>query len=293
MMASNRAMFSFLTLFLISPVVGAGTDSAEMGFRYPFDDRSESFVMITSAEVEEGRLTVALEEARGFKRYSMGFGFLGVMDGTEPRYNDSDAGHVTVMWKDGAGDVVGRATNATPQTPKRNRQHPAAEWKQVNEGTPVKLIWSVPVPKRAVQMEIVAVYTDTLTNTPSHAAKDRKRANSSGDMPLLFASFSGTLEDGSWKITTRPEDIEQTRKFSLGSHPNVGQIEATVDAVKGRLYERTGYKIIARPNHLDGISAPVEIGYRELIKRIDDSINSGEINGRLDTGFDVVPQEGE
>ncbi len=288
-MPTNLAPWSFLFSCLLSVTLLADTGSVEMGFHYPFDRRSDNFVMTTAAQADGKVLTIGLTEAKGFKQYAMGFGFLGVMDGTETRFNDSDAAHVTVAWKNDAGEVLGRVTNATPQKPRRGPKHPAAEWKAL-DATPAKLVWEVEIPAKAVQMEIVAVYTDTLTNTPSHAAKDRHRSNTSGDMPLIFASYSGKLAEGQWSFTARPEDVEETRQFSLGSFPTVAQIEATVTAVKKRLRDRTGYRIVARPPRLDGISAPIGIGYRDLIKKIDDATSAGDINGRLDTGFDVIPE---
>lgn len=288
-MARTRAVSSLLALFIFSPRLWAEPVAVAVGFKYPFEV-SERFVMMTSASVAGHQLTVGLSEESDFKRHAMGFGFHGVMTGTEAQFTDSDSAQITVLFKDEHGQALGRATNATPQKPLRNKKFPAAHWQRLTTASPERLAWEVAIPEGAVEMAIVSVYTDTLTNPPHYAAKDRKRTSSSGDLPLIVASFSGKFEHGAWTITARPQDVENTRKFQAGNYPNVAEIEATVLAVKALVKDRTGYKVIARPNSLDGISAPIEIGYRDLQKRITDGIKEGTINSHTDSGFDVIPE---
>jgi len=289
-MARTRGIWGFLAVILVSQATAAEPEVAKIGFRYPFESRTEHFVMTTSATVTGNRLTIGLAEEPDFKRHAMGFGFQGVMDGTEARFTDSDSAQVTVLWKGDDGQVVGRVTNATKQIPLRNKKFPAAHWKRLTTRSPEKLAWEVTIPEGAVEMNIVVVYTDTLTNPPHYAAKDRRRTSTSGDMPMIVASFTGMLEAGAWTISAQPDDLQNCRKFPEGDYPNVAQIEATVLAVKALVKERTGYKVIARPNSLDGISGPVDIGYRELQKKITDGIAAGTINSHTDSGFDVIPE---
>jgi hypothetical protein len=267
-----------------------------MPFKYPFNN-SGDVVLVPCAVINKAgdTLTITVDQGDKFETHAGQFGFFGAMDGSEPKFWDTDSAQTAVTFADATPKEVGKDTNAVSAAKARpSAANCAAKWDRTPAAgkQPNRVGWTTSVPKTAVHMEALVVYSDTLYNTPADAADK----NYNGDMHMIIASWSADLKAGAWTITANAGDTFPPQ----AAGPTIKEIVATVAATTKLVKTKTGYAVAARPATLDGISSPADDanGAQGINDKVAAAQKAGLINppaprtGRLshDTGFDVVPR---
>jgi hypothetical protein len=258
---------------------------AKTELKYPWKKDSNDVLLEISAVIEDGKLTIKVQEGEKFAAHKpRGSTFYSIMGGGEDDTEDTDSAQVAVRFTDKGGKDVGHATNAKPAEKARgNGPNAAADWTRGKEPNGKESVsWQKEVPEGATHLEVVVMYTDVLYQPPDLATP----TNSQGDLPVIIGSFSGDLIGGKWQIKANPGDVIQQRD----GQPKLPEYAGILEGAQKILKEKTGYSLKARPETLQDIRGPSAKLNRRQIDGIIQKAVGKKINKETDTGFDIDPK---